>query len=138
MNKLIIIGNLTRDPERRITPSGEEVADFTVAVNRRGGKDADYFRVTAWGKTAQNCAQYLDKGRKVCVIGPVSVQTWTGRDGAAHSELTVSAQEVEFLSPRSESSQMTSTPIAPRPLPRQERMDLNSGYTPVTDDELPF
>lgn len=128
MNKLIIIGNLTRDPERRVTTSGEEVADFTVGVNRRNSQNADFFRCTAWGKQAQNCLQYLAKGRKVCVVGPVGVQTWTGQDGSARSSLTVNAQEVEFLTPRDGGT--TATGNAPQD---------QTGYTPVDPgDELPF
>ena len=79
MNKLAIIGNLTRDVELRTTQSGKSVANFTVAVNRRakpGEKaEADFFRVSVWDKQAETCQKYLAKGRKVCVIGSVSVST---------------------------------------------------------------
>ena len=73
MNKIILIGNLTRDPELRTTPNGYAVCDFTIAVNRRrsgqqqAGQqgDADFFRITAWRQLGENCAKYLSKGRKV-------------------------------------------------------------------------
>ena len=88
MNKLTIIGNLTRDPELRTTSAGVNVCDFTVAVNRRqrrdaqnGQPEADFFRVSAWRERGELCAKYLAKGRKVCVVGPVSVRTYTGNDG---------------------------------------------------------
>lgn len=104
MNKLIIIGNLTRDPENRTanTSGGQiPVCTFTVAVNRRGGKDeSDFFRVTAWRGLAETCGQYLAKGRKVYVSGPVSVRTYQASDGSTRASLEVNAEEVEFLSPR--------------------------------------
>ncbi|MCR5566002.1 MAG: single-stranded DNA-binding protein [Clostridiales bacterium] len=104
MNKLTIIGNLTRDPELRTTSSGVNVCSFTVAVNRRKvqGKEeeADYFRVTAWRERGELCAKFLQKGKKVCVVGPVSVSTFTGNDGSTRASLDITADEVEFLSPR--------------------------------------
>ena len=104
MNKLTIIGNLTRDPELRTTQAGKDVCSFTVAVSRRNAKegqpDADYFRVSAWEGLGRNCKQYLAKGRKVCVIGAVSVSTYTGNDGTTRAQMDVLAQDVEFLSPK--------------------------------------
>ena len=104
MNKLTIIGNLTKDPELRTTSSGISVCEFTVAVNRKrtqdGQPDADFFRVNAWRERGEVCAKYLTKGKKVCVVGPVSVRTYTGNDGQTRANLEVTADEVEFLSPR--------------------------------------
>ena len=104
MNKLTIIGNLVRDPELRTTSQGISVCSFTVAVNRRntreGQPDADFFRVTAWRQMGENCGKYLAKGRKVCVVGSVSVSTYTGNDGAPKANLDVTANDVEFLSPK--------------------------------------
>ena len=125
MNKLTIIGNLTRDPETRVAQSGSNVCTFTVAVNRRGKDDkADFFRVSAWNKLAETCQQYLAKGRKVAVAGPVSVSTYTGQDGKTYANLEVMAQDVEFLTPKAETQ---------KPAPAQ-----NNGYQEVTDEELPF
>ena len=77
MNSLTIIGNLTRDPELRTTPQGKQVCSLDVAVNRRkkveGQPEADYFRVNAWGELAKTCDKYLSKGKKVCVVGSVSL-----------------------------------------------------------------
>ena len=98
MNKLMIIGNLTRDPELRVTTDGKEVCNFTVAVNKRGSEDADFFRVSAWDTIGQNCGKFLAKGKKVCVVGPVSVRVNYGQDGRAFANLEVTAQDVEFLS----------------------------------------
>ena len=128
MNRCFIIGNLTRDPETRVTHSGSSVCSFTVAVNRRGkSDDADFFRVSAWNKLAETCQQYLSKGRKVAVTGPVSVSTYTGQDGKAYANLEVMAQDVEFLSPKGE-QQAAQAPAA----------QANDGYQEVTDDDLPF
>lgn len=101
MNKLTIIGNLTRDPEVRVTQDGKNVCSFSMAVNRRkkteGQPEADFFRVSAWGPLGENCAKYLTKGRKVCVIGQVSVHVFTKNDGTPGASLEVFAEEVEFL-----------------------------------------
>ena len=102
MNKLTIIGNLTRDPELRTTSSGINVCSFTVAVNRRRSAnsnqpEADFFRVTAWRQLGENCQRYLAKGRKVAVTGSVSVSTYTGNDGTTRATLEVTADDVEFL-----------------------------------------
>ena len=106
MNKLTIIGNLTRDPELRTTDGDGEVCNFTVAVNRRKGRsdhpEADYFRVSAWDKLGQNCQRYLAKGKKVAVVGPVSVRSYEAKGGGTRFQLEVRAEDVEFLSPREE------------------------------------
>lgn len=104
MNKLTIIGNLTRDPEMRVTSGGKSVCDFSVAANRRkkveGQPEADFFRVSAWGDLGENCGKYLVKGKKVCVVGPVSLNTFTKSDGTCGASMEVKADEVEFLSPK--------------------------------------
>lgn len=138
MNKLTIIGHLTRDPELRTTTSGVNVCTFTVAVNRRKTNNnqdpgADFFKVTAWRERGETCAKYLAKGRKVCVIGPVSVSTYTGNDGQMRCSLDVTADEVEFLSSRNEND-------APQAQEPQQKVDAQTGFTQVEmdTDELPF
>lgn len=133
VNKLTIIGNLTRDPELRTTTSGVNVCSFTVAVNRRNSRDgepqADYFEVTAWRERGEICAKYLAKGRKVCVIGAVSVTTYTGNDGTTRAKMRVTADEVEFLSSRDQAEKT------------ETKVDQESGFEDVSttlDDELPF
>lgn len=128
MNKLTIIGNLTRDPEMRQTAAGQNVCTFTLAVNRRGkNKDAaDFFRVSAWNQLGEICYQYLAKGRKAAVVGMVSASAWQGQDSRAHAELEVLAQDVEFLSPREQTA--AGGPAS----------DPGPGYTEVVDEELPF
>ena len=116
MNKITIIGNLTKDPEIRVTQNGSRVCSFTVAVNRRKqeGKEqeADFFRVSAWNALGENCAKYLTKGKKVAVIGNVSLMQWTNKDGKQMAGLDVFANEIEFLSPKEQ--QEPKTEEAPR------------------------
>ena len=133
MNKLTIIGNLTRDPELRTTKDGISVCSFTVAVNKRnrgnqgGQPEADFFRVTAWRERGETCAKYLTKGKKVCVMGPVGVSTYQANDGSTKANLEVTADDVEFLSARDQAQD-------PRP-----EVDQQSGYEKANvDDELPF
>lgn len=102
MNRLVIIGNLTRDPELRTTSAGVNACTFTVAVNRRkkaeGQQEADFFRVTAWRGLADVCQQYLTKRSKVAVTGSVAVSTYQASDGSTRASLDVTADSVEFLS----------------------------------------
>lgn len=123
MNTCIIIGNLTAKPELRTTTSGKDVASFTVAVNGYGDK-VDYFRVSVFGKLAENCARYLDKGRKVSVSGPVSVNSYTSRDGTAKASLELLAKYVEFLS----------SPAKDEP----KASDPETWPESIPDDDLPF
>lgn len=105
MNKAILIGNLTRDPEMRRTQDGTSVCNFTLAVNRPkrdGEPEADFFRVTAWRQLGESCAKYLAKGRKCCAVGPVELQSYTGQDGETRYSLCVTAESVEFLSSQTE------------------------------------
>ena len=139
MNKLTIIGNLTRDPELRSTTNGTSVCDFTVAVNRRARRDAqntqpeaDFFRVSAWNQLAEICSKFLAKGRKVCVVGPVSARTYQASDGTTRVSLEVRADDVEFLSARGETEAVPAAPAAPAADTQP------AGFTSVETDELPF
>lgn len=137
MNSLTIIGNVTRTPETAATPTGKRVCNFTVAVNRRGGgTDAvDYFRVTAWENMGDNCARYLDKGRKVGVRGPVTARAYVANDGSPRATMEITAQEVEFLS--SKDNQGDSYDQQERQAIQQETAQ-NQGFTAVNTDDLPF
>lgn len=128
MNKLTIIGNLTRDPELRTTQSGKNVCSFTVAVNRpkkvQGQPDADFFRVSAWNAQADVCAKFLSKGKKVCVVGPVSVSTFTGNDGTTRAQLEVMCTDVEFLTPKDTDRETGMAKVNPADNPFvQQQMD---------------
>ena len=108
MNKTIIIGNLVRAPETGTTPSGVNYCRFTVAVRKRfhkeGQPDSTFFRVTAWRGLGDSCGKYLDKGRKVAVVGEVDASAYTDRDGGPRATLEINADEVEFLTPRGQDS----------------------------------
>lgn len=154
MNKLFIVGNLTRDPELRTTQSGISVCSFTVAVNRRRSQsndqpEADFFRVSAWRGLGENCAKYLAKGRKVSVVGAVSVSTYQANDGTTRASLEVTADDVEFLSSRQEAQESgnyapppASAPAsqpAYQPAPAaQQQAFASQGFVEVEDDDLPF
>ena len=134
---------MTRDPELRTTQSGINVCTFTVAVNRRKTQqnsqpEADYFRVTAWREMGENCAKWLIKGRKVCVIGPVSVSTYTGQDGKTYANMEVTAEDVEFLGGNDAQQTAPQSAPAPQQAPVQQQMPIAGGFTPVETDELPF
>ena len=137
MNKIILIGNLTRDPESRTTPSGHTVCNFDIAVNdRRGGQENTlYFRVAAWDRTGESCQRYLSKGRKVFVSGPLSYRTYQANDGTTRVSLEVNANDVEFLSSRNDDQ---AGGYAPAPAAAPAPMAQNSGFTAVETDELPF
>lgn len=134
MNKLTIIGNLTRDVELRTASNGKNVASFTVAVNRRSktNETADYFRVSAWNGLAETCHKHLAKGRKVCVVGAVSCRTYTGSDGTTHASMEVMADDVEFLSAPQQGTQPAQPAQEAQPQPQTEYVQVN-----MTED-LPF
>ena len=132
MNKLTIIGCLGKDPEVRTIPTGQTVCSFSVAVSsKHKGEDVTtWFRVSAWEKLADVCARFLAKGRKVAVVGPVSVSTYESKDGGTRFSLDVRADDVEFLSPKEQSD---AAEPAKKPVP--------DGFTEVRDEDssdLPF
>jgi|SaaInlStandDraft_4_1057021.scaffolds.fasta_scaffold41528_2 single-strand DNA-binding protein len=114
--KMVIAGNLGRDPEMRYTPSGQAVTNLNVATNRQytsnSGekvKETTWFRVSVWGKQAESCNQYLRKGSKVLVEGRMNQdpatggpRVWTGNDGSPRASFEITAQTVRFLSSRGE------------------------------------
>ena len=143
MNRLTIIGNITKDPVTRTTQSGHNVCSFTVAVNRRqkdqnGQNVADFFQVSAWNQLAQTCQQYLAKGRKVAVVGQVSVHTYPGNDGKTYAQMDVMANEVEFLSSRSEAAEKSDQMVAQATEAMGGNVDPQSGYQMVVSDDIPF
>ncbi len=139
MNKITLIGNLTHDPETRSTPSGVTVCSFTIAVNRRfagadGQRQTDFFRINAWRQLGENCARYLAKGRKVAVLGELQARTYEAKDGTTRMSLDVSADEVEFLSPR---GQEEGGAPAGGNRGAGSAQDL-AGFTDIQSDDIPF
>lgn len=125
MNKVILIGNLTKQPELKFTPgAGTAVASFTLAINEGWGdkKKTNYIPCVAWNKTAENIANFCDKGSKVAVFGRIEVRSYE-KDGTKIYKTEVVASEVQFLDNKKQGSANT------------------SGYddmTPVDDGEIPF
>ena len=129
MNKCIFIGNLSKDPELRTTPNGVSVATFSIAVNRRfkdanGEKKTDFINIVCWRQLAEMCGKYLTKGKKVAVVGELQTRSYDAKDGTKRYITEIVADEVEFLTPKT------------------ERSDVN-GFTQdefgtEVDDELPF
>lgn len=118
---------MTAEPELRTTPSGKSVCNFSVAVNRRnkveGQPDVDFFRIAAWNQLGENCGKHLAKGKKVCVVGSVSLRTYQGSDGKTRANIEIMATDVEFLSPRDEHREQNN----PEPIP-----------VSVPEGDLPF
>lgn len=134
MQRIFIIGNLTADPVLRATPSGTSVCNFTLAVNRRfpgadGQKVTDFFNIVAWRGLADTCHKYLAKGRKAAVIGELQARTYTAKDGTTRMSLDVSADEVEFLSPKDEEKPAD---------PRQMTPADPEKFDDISSDDLPF
>lgn len=136
MNKIFLIGNLTRDPESGTTQGGVSYVRFTIAVNRpyinsAGERVADYFEIIAWRTLADRCAKYLFKGSKVGINGSVQRRQYEDRDGIKRTSFDVVADEVEFLTPKSLS------PKAPDDEP-EEPQGAISDLQPVNEDDMPF
>ena len=134
MNRFIIVGNLTKDPEEASTPNGTTVSHFSVAVSRRyanadGEREVDFFPVNVFGKLAENCNRYLTKGKKVAVVGNVQLRRYTDKDVIKRQAIEVVADEVEFLSARTDDTQAE---MPQKPTKRAELEDVTN------DDNLPF
>ena len=113
LNKVLLIGNLTRPPELRYTPNGTPVSDLRVAVNRsystQGGErrqETHFFTIVVWGKQAESCGEYLDKGSQVMVEGRLQTREWETKDGQKRNVVEVVAERVQFLGrPKSSTAQ---------------------------------
>ncbi len=112
MNKVIMIGNLTRDPELNTTQNGIPVCKFSIAVNRRFGEEVDFFNIVTWRGLAENCHKYLAKGKKAAVVGELQTRKYTDKNGVERMAIEINADEVEFLSPRTESDGLS--PVSAR------------------------
>jgi single-strand DNA-binding protein len=107
INRVVLVGNLTRDPELRHTPSGTPVCSLRIAVNSRRKDETgqwtdkpNYFSVTVWGQQGENCAQYLAKGRPVAIDGRLDWREWEGQDGNKREAVEIVAESVQFLGGR--------------------------------------
>ncbi|MBI3355154.1 MAG: single-stranded DNA-binding protein [Nitrospirae bacterium] len=136
-NKVILMGNLTRDPEMRYTPNGTPVASFAIAVNRKykqgeeTKEEVSYIDIVVFGKQAENCSKYLGKGDSVLIDGRLQQRRWETEDGQKRSKHEVVAQAVQFMPKRGAGS-------APEPSEAQgDQPAEQAGDGPVADD-IPF
>jgi single-strand DNA-binding protein len=134
MNKVILVGNLTRDPELTETPNGVPVCRFAIAVSRdyasaSGTRETDFFNITVWRGRAENCGKYLKKGNKVAIVGSLQTRSYEDKDGIKRNVIDVIANEVEFLTPKGSQSEGDEDMPVRRERPQLEAMD---------DNELPF
>ena len=141
MNKAILIGNLTRDPELRTTPSGVNVCSFSIAVNRRranqqGERETDFFNIVAWRGLGDLCGKYLSKGRKVCVTGEIQNRSYDGKDGVKRYVTEIIADDVEFLTPRDANASGGYAPSYEAP--PAGSAPVAEGFEEIDDDQLPF
>ncbi len=149
LNKVILGGRLTADPELKQTASGVSVVSFGIAVNRRfSSKDAsqqqpqaDFFNVTAWRATAEFVAKYFKKGSSICVVGSIQNRTWTDPQGAKHYATDIIADEVNFVDARGEST-AAQAPYSPdaysAPSYSSDASSAPKFEELKTDDDLPF
>ena len=141
MNKVFLIGNLTRDPELTETPSGVPVCRFTIAVNRNyasqdGERQTDFFNITAWRAMGETIARYTKKGNKVSIVGSIQIRNYEDNQGVKRTAVDVIAQDVEFLTPKAGGDSFDDTndtaprANAPKRKPVLQAMD--------DDSDIPF
>jgi single-strand DNA-binding protein len=143
-NRIILVGNLGRDPELRYTPQGTPVCSFTLATNERrkdkAGEMQDqttWFRVTLWGRQAETASQYLTKGRPVYIEGRLRVEEWTDRDGKPRHTIEVHATDMQFIGgQRSEEVHLEKAPSG-EPASAHSS-EPASAPTDISDDDVPF
>lgn len=155
LNQVTLMGNLTRDPELRQTPTGQNVTSFSLALNR-SYKDqsgawqeaTDYIDITSWGPLAERVAQYLSKGRRCLVQGRLQSRSWE-QDGVKRNKVEVLASDVTFLDARGEgggehseaANSGSDSSASPKPAPSQKKDDVvieDIGDEPINLDDIPF
>ncbi len=132
MNKCILIGNLTKDPEISTTSNGVSVCRFTLAVTRRysnseGERDTDFINIVAWRSLADNCHKFIKKGSKVAVVGNIQSRSYDATDGTKRYVTEIVAEEVEFLTTKNADSSDV----------KDKKEDVTK-LEPIDDDSLPF
>lgn len=135
MNKVILIGNLTDAPKSGKTEKGIMFTRFSIAVNRdykdqNGDKIVDFFNIVVWRNLAELCLKYLDKGKKVGIIGSIENRTYENKDGQKVHTYDIKAEEVEFLTPKADITETTA---------KDNKADVDvSKLEEVVDDDMPF
>ena len=151
INRVVLVGNLTRDPELRYTPNGVAVTSFTLAVNRtyknaQGEREADFIPIVAWRQLAELCANYLKKGRQAAVDGRIQTRSYENNEGRRVYVTEVIADNVQFLNSGSSSSASGPSGFGPTMEPRsnqgnpsyQDPFADDSHPIDISDDDLPF
>lgn len=145
MNKAILMGRLTKDPELRYTSNNTAVCSFTLAINRRFSKQgeerqADFIPIVAWDKLAEFCGKYFLKGRQVAVVGRIQTRTWDDNEGKRHYVTEVIAEEAYFADSKpDDSNMMRRNENSNFPFDNKESAPKEEGfYQTDEDDELPF
>jgi single-strand DNA-binding protein len=143
-NKIIVVGNLGRDPELRYTPQGNAVCNFSMATNeKRRGRDGEmqdvttWFRITLWGKQAENASKYLTKGSPVYIEGRLRVEEWSDRDGKNRYTLDVHATDMQFISSRGEEMSGSASSASNNDF-TEDFSGAGSQTSSPTDDDIPF
>ncbi len=141
MNKAILMGRLTRDPELRTTSSNISVCTFTLAIDRRfknanGEKQADFIPVVAWRQQAEFCAKYFHKGSRMLVTGSIQTRNWEDAEGKRRTSTEVIADEIEFVDPKRSDSGYDNKPATAN----DSQKKADNGFFPGPDDDtaLPF
>jgi len=140
INRVVLVGNLTRDPELRHTPSGTAVCSLRLAVNTRRKDESgqwtdkpNYFDVTVWGGQAESCSQFLSKGRPVGIDGRLEWREWEAQDGSKRQAVEVIAENVQFLGSRDSGESGANQFV-----PAGARADADFPSSAAADDDIPF
>ena len=143
INRVVLVGNLTKDPELRHTPSGTAVCSLRLAVNTRRKDGAtgewtekpNYFDITVWGNQGESCAQYLGKGRPVAVDGRLEWREWDAQDGTKRQAVEIIADSVQFLGSRGDAEGGGQPQFVPAGAAAQTE---NADFAAGADDDIPF
>ncbi len=143
MNRVVLVGRLTKDPELKYTPNGVPVATFTLAVNRnfsnpQGERQADFINCVVWRKPAENVANYLKKGSMAGVDGRIQTRNYEGQDGRRVYVTEVVAESVQFLSSRSDNGQSNNQSSNQRQQYNEDPFSNTGQPVDINDDDLPF
>ena len=141
INRVVLVGNLTRDPELRHTPGGTPVCSLRIAVNSRRKDESgqwvdkpNYFSISVFGNQAESCTQYLSKGRPVAVDGRLDWREWQAQDGAKRESVEIVAESVQFLGSRGDGGEGGGNQFVPAGAAAESGAD----FPAAADDDIPF
>lgn len=151
MNRVILVGRLTKDPELRYTQSNKAVANFTIAVNRQftnenGEREADFINGVVWGKPAENLSRYMKKGQQIGVDGRIQTRNYQANDGTRRYVTEVVAESIQFLESKQQNNNQGTNYAQPQQnAPQRQESGLNNddfanfgASVDISDDDLPF